>query len=341
MVSLKEIKGRIASVGNTRKLTSAMKMVASAKLHKAQGVIENLAPYQEELQRLLGHLLQQTEGVVHSPLVRRRPVRRVAVVAFASNGSLCGGFNANVQRRLAAMVEEYRPLGVENLQVYVVGKKVADEVRKWGIRSVDSVPQPVGLEAADKCASTGEKGGVLWLETLAEKPTYEGATALVQTLVDAFLRGEIDRVELLYPHFQSTASQPLVRETYLPMSPEAILSGTTSSERGAAAVSSETVRRETSSGTSSPQPMLPVADYLVEPSAPELLQELLPKVLRLKLYTVLLDSRTAEHAARTLAMQTATDNADAMLQDLTLQYHKSRQQAITNELLDIMGGSMA
>lgn len=338
MVSLKEIKGRIASVGNTRKLTSAMKMVASAKLHKAQGVIEHLAPYQEELQRLLGQLLQQTEGVVHSPLVRRRPVRRVAVVAFASNGSLCGGFNANVQRRLAAMVEEYRPLGVENLQVYVIGKKVADEVRKWGIRSVDSVPQPVGLEAAGKCAPTGEKRGGLGLEALAEKPTYEGATALVQTLVDAFLRGEIDRVELLYPHFQSTASQPLVRETYLPMSPEAILSGTTSSERGAVAVSSETVRREASSGTSSPQP---VADYLVEPSAPELLQELLPKVLRLKLYTVLLDSRTAEHAARTLAMQTATDNADAMLQDLTLQYHKSRQQAITNELLDIMGGSMA
>ena len=133
-----------------------------------------------------------------------------------------------------------------------------------------------------------------------------------------FASGEIQQVELLYNHFKSTSSQVLTRETYLPLD----LSAGHADEKGE---EQETMQ----------------ADYLIEPSPEQVMKELLPKVLRMKIYTVLLDSTASEHAARTMAMQIATDNANDLIQELTLIYNKSRQQAITNELLDIVGGSMS
>ena len=285
MASLKEVKGRIATVNNTRKITSAMKMVASAKLHKAQGAITNMLPYERRLHGLLTNLLGGSEVLVwNTP----REVKRVALVVFSSNSSLCGGFNANVIKHATQWLDEYQALGKDNILIYPVGKKVADALSKMGY------------------AIQGN------FQHLADKPSFAEAAELAQGLMNLFTRGEVDRVELLYNHFKSTASQILTREVYLPM--------------------------QTSGNTMEGKEDM---DYILEPSREELLATLLPKVLRMTLYTVLLDSNASEHAARTMAMQIATDNADDLLQELTLMYNKTRQQAITNELLDIVGGSMA
>ena len=290
MASLKEVKGRIATVNNTRKITSAMKMVASAKLHKAQGAITNMLPYERRLHGLLTNLLGGGEVLVwNTP----REVKRVALVVFSSNSSLCGGFNANVIKHATQWLSEYQALGKDNILLYPVGKKVADALSKMGY------------------AVQGN------FQHLADKPSFAEAAELAQGLMNLFTQGEVDRVELLYNHFKSTASQILTREVYLPF----LLSSLEQNE------GSRVHPQET--------------DYILEPSREELLETLLPKVLRMKLYTVLLDSNASEHAARTMAMQIATDNADDLLQELTLMYNKTRQQAITNEVLDIVGGSMA
>ena len=285
MASLKEVKGRIATVNNTRKITSAMKMVASAKLHKAQGAITNMLPYERRLHGVLTRLLG-AEGAVSCFTIERK-VKRAALVVFSSNSSLCGGFNSNVIKQASQWLDEHQALGKENLLVYPVGRKVAEALVKSG------------------CPIQGD------FQHLADKPSFAESADLAQGLMDLFARGEVDRVDLLYHHFKSTASQVLTREVFLPMN----LSGEGSASKG--------------------------GDYILEPSREELLAMLLPKVLRLKLYTVLLDSNASEHAARTMAMQIATDNADELLQELTLMYNKTRQQAITSELLDIVGGQMA
>ena len=290
MASLKEVKGRIATVNNTRKITSAMKMVASAKLHKAQGAITNMLPYERRLHGLLTNLLSGGDILSwNTP----REVKRIALVVFSSNSSLCGGFNANVIKHACAWLDEHKALGIENILVYPIGKKVADALLKQGY-SVQGDYQH-----------------------MADKPSFAEASVLAQQLMDMFEKGEVDRVELLYNHFKSTASQILTHEVYLPF--------LSSHEEK---LSDEESRTEE-------------IDYILEPSREELLTMLLPKVLRMKLYTALLDSNASEHAARTMAMQIATDNADELLQELTLMYNKTRQQAITNELLDIVGGSMA
>jgi F-type H+-transporting ATPase subunit gamma len=295
MASLKEVKGRIASVNNTRKITSAMKMVASAKLHKAQGTIEHLLPYSERLHRMLTRFLAGTEQVV-SPYTEVRPAERVAIVVFSSNTSLCGAFNSNIIRRVGEVLEEYKALGDGHLAVYPVGRKVAEALQKQGYRWQDD------------------------FTAMADKPNYHDAAELAARLMDLFAAKQVDKVELVYHHFKSTAVQQLRRETFLPVD----LSAAASSSAEAEAASSDAA-----------------VDYLVEPSAGELLQQLLPKVIRLKMYTVLCDTNAAEHAARTMAMQVATDNANDLLQELTVMYNKSRQQAITSELLDIVGGQMA
>ena len=294
MASLKEVKNRISSVKSTRQITSAMKMVASAKLHKAQGRIENMLPYQRKLNEILTNFLS-TDATIESPYTDERPVGRVAIVAFSSNSSLCGAFNSNVAKMLERTLEEYQSLGRENIQIYPVGKKVEEAVKKLGF-----VPQGSYQEMADK-------------------PSYMQAYELAGTLMKEFLEGRVDKVELIYHHFKSTGSQILTRDEYLPINLDKVAEEATESTAGKSSFNN---------------------DYIVEPSAARLITELLPKVLSQKIYTVLLDSNTSEHAARMLAMQAATDNAHELIQDLTKQYNKSRQQAITNELLDIIGGSM-
>ena len=295
MSSLKEVKNRISSVKSTRQITSAMKMVASAKLHKAQGRIENMLPYQRKLNEILTNFLR-TDASFESPYTETRPVTRVAVVAFSSNSSLCGAFNSNVAKMLERTLESYQSLGKENILIYPVGRKVEEAVKKMGY-----VPQ-------------GR------YQLMADKPSYVEAYELAEKLMHEFVEKQIDHVELIYHHFKSMGSQVLLRENYLPIDLTQV-----------AQEAAEDVPEDARSFNN---------DYIVEPSVGELIAELLPKVLSQKIFTVLLDSNTSEHAARMLAMQTATDNANELIQDLTKQYNKSRQQAITNELLDIIGGSL-
>lgn len=290
MASLKEVKTRINSVQSTRKITSAMKMVASAKLHKAQGAIENMLPYQRKLNKILTNFLS-ADLPVESPFCVERPVKRVAIVAFSSNSSLCGAFNANVLKMFLQTVGEYRELGQDNILIYPVGKKIEEAVKKLGFFPQGSY------------------------QKLADKPSYDEAAALAKLLMELFLEKNIDRVELIYHHFKSMGVQELLRERYLPIDLSTVQND---EERGGV-----------------------VNDYIIEPSAAQLIADLIPQVLSQKIFTAALDSNASEHAARTLAMQIATDNANELIQELTKQYNKTRQQAITNELLDIVGGSMA
>ena len=207
MASLKEVKNRISSVKSTRQITSAMKMVASAKLHKAQGRIENMLPYQRKLNEILTNFLS-TDATIESPYTDERPVGRVAIVAFSSNSSLCGAFNSNVAKMLERTLEEYQSLGRENIQIYPVGKKVEEAVKKLGF-----VPQGSYQEMADK-------------------PSYMQAYELAGTLMKEFLEGRVDKVELIYHHFKSTGSQILTRDEYLPINLDKVAEEATESTAG-------------------------------------------------------------------------------------------------------------
>ena len=297
MASLKEVKTRINSVKSTRKITSAMKMVASAKLHKAQGAIENMLPYERKLNKILTNFLS-ADLPVESPYIKAREVKRVAIVAFSSNTSLCGAFNANVIKMLLQTVGEFRTLGQDNILIFPVGKTVDEAVKRLGFEPQETSP------------------------TLSDKPSYQEASELAHRLMEMYVSGEIDRVELIYHHFKSMGVQILLRETYLPIDLTRVVD------------EEEKQKEEEVQGGDIAN------DYIIEPSAEELIANLIPTVLSQKLFTAAVDSNASEHAARTLAMQVATDNANELIQDLTKQYNKSRQQAITNELLDIVGGSM-
>ena len=313
MSSLKEIKTRIASVKNTLKITSAMKMVASAKLHKAQTAIGNKLPYEQKLHHILAGLLEDDDlqKALHDNLGFGNPhghsavvledvgldqipskdvYPRIAVVVISSNSSLCGAFNANVIKKYQETINilENQGYAKEDIDIYVIGRKIAEAVRKSGYTVLDDRSE------------------------LADKPSYDAAFDLASDLVDSFVSGEVSHVVLVYSHFASPASQPVIRENYLPL-PLRDYDGTDGD---------------------------PV-DYILEPDPLSLVKHLLPQVLLMKLYTVLLDANAAEHAARTLAMQIASDNAKDLIGELTLAYNKGRQQEITAEILDLVGGMMA
>ena len=359
MPSLKEIKGRINSISSTLAITSAMKMVAAAKLQKAQMAIQNMLPYERRLYSMLVDLMgamnisaaASEDGSVRGSgsaergfdqsgdrlslsnrhdlagmdgaysLMAQREVRKVAIVAFASNSSLCGAFNSNAIREATAVINEYRAsgLGDADITVYSVGRKMAEAMKKLGF------PSPADFTK------------------MSDSPSYDAASALAQELFDGFVSGRFDKVELVYNHYKSTSSQPTTRQTYLPLSLAdatadiqvgKITDSASESDtnRGAEPVGAPVVRQGS--------PTTETPDLIVEPSKEELIVTLLPKVVRLRVFTTLLDSTAAEQAARTVAMQLATDNGNDLLQELTLEYNKGRQQKITSEILDLVGGSM-
>lgn len=293
MASLKEIKSRIGSVNSTRKITSAMKMIASSKLHKAQNAILNFLPYQEKLDAILTNLLS-ADTSYDSPFTQKREVKRSAIVVFTSNSTLCGAFNANTIKRFRSVYQSKNHLGKDNILLYPVGKQIADAIKKAGLKSQGDYTE------------------------MADKPSFIAVQKLAQELMDKYITGEVDEIILIYHHFKSMGSQILVTDTYLPFN------------------LSPSEDQNLQGGTRVAQ-----ADYIFEPSKEEILESLIPTVLNSRLFAALLDSNASEHAARTIAMQVATDNADEMLQTLNIQYNKTRQQAVTNELLDIIGGASA
>lgn len=357
MPSLKEIKGRINSISSTLAITSAMKMVAAAKLQKAQMAIQNMLPYERRLYSMLVDLMgamnisaaASEDGSVRGSgsaergfaqsgdrlslsnrhdlagmdgaysLMAQREVRKVAIVAFASNSSLCGAFNSNVIREATAVINEYRASGLRDsdIVVYSVGRKMAEAMRKLGF------PSPADFTK------------------MSDSPSYEAASALAQELLDGFVSGRFDKVELVYNHYKSTSSQPTTRQTYLPLSLADSTADLQAGKIADSASESDTNRGAEPVGAPVVRQGSPTTeDLIVEPSKEALIATLLPKVVRLRIFTTLLDSAAAEHAARTVAMQLATDNGNDLLQELTLEYNKGRQQKITSEILDLVGGSM-
>ncbi len=322
MPSLKEIKGRIASVNSTRKITSAMKMVASSKLHHAQVAIQNMLPYETMLEHILKSFLA-AEAEAQTIFDQPRPVKRAALVVFASNSSLCGGFNANIIKRMQQVVDDYREQGVTDVEIYPIGRKVYEKANKLGYNV------------------QGE------FSALADKPNVRQCIDIAMELGEKFLKGDIDRVELIYHHFKSAGSQVLTRKTFLPIDIEEELERDHERDLTSIAATKESQeylkknRKKKAKVNAEGEEVPPLNDnFIVEPDMDTVLSQLIPKMAHLMLYTALLDSVASEHAARMVAMQTATDNADELLRQLNLQYNKSRQQAITNELLDIVGGSV-
>ena len=322
MASLKEIKGRIASVQSTRKITSAMKMVASSKLHHAQVAIQNMLPYETMLEHILKSFLA-AEAEAQSIYDQVRHVKRVALVVYSSNSSLCGGFNANVIKMMQKIVDEYtEEVGLDNIEIYPIGRKVAEKAAKLGVKTMGDFNE------------------------LADKPNVHDCIDLARELGRKFREGEIDKVELVYHHFKSAGSQILTRKVFLPIDVEEELQRDRERDLTTIIATKESQeylkkRGARNEGREKKEEAKPLNDnFLVEPDMDTVLSKLIPKLLHLMLFTALLDSNASEHAARMVAMQTATDNADELLRQLRLQYNKSRQQAITSELLDIVGGSV-
>ena len=291
MSSLREVKDRIASVRSTLKITSAMKLVASSKLRRAQKAIETLRPYEETLSSILASLTAAdyasqglgvwVEPTLHSPEESDAQGRTV-VVAFSSNSSMCGAFNNNVSKKALEVLS-----GVKGpVEVWTFGKKAAEAVRKAGF--------PPAKDFMDVVAHPG----------------FEAVAAASSELRKLYSEGEVSSVVLVYNHFVSTGRQQVVVEPFLPF---------------------EAPQTEVKED--------PEEHFILEPSREELLRSLIPQVLDLKLYAALLDSSAAEHAARMIAMQAATDNGEGLLSELTLEYNKGRQQKITSEILDLAGGA--
>ena len=308
MASLREIKDRIGSVRSTLKITSAMKLVASAKLRKAQRAIESLRPYERTLAEILAAVgpavasPQRADGNYFSGRFAEKPISdppsttpahdapapkgKTAIVAIASNSSLCGGFNANVIR-LALDTIHACDGGVE---IYPLGRKMAEALKRAGYVADQDYNDLVG------------------------RPAYDKSAALARSLAERFQAGEISRVVLVYNRFLSASSQEPVAEQYLPFEAAPVI-------------------------LSESEESLSADDYILEPGAEALVAQLLPQVMLLKFHAAILDSAAAEQAARTLAMQTASDNAEDLLGELTLEYNKGRQQKITAEILDLLGGA--
>jgi len=346
MPTLKEIKGRIGSVQNTLKITSAMKLVSSAKLHKAQAAITNMRPYEAHLQRILAvvqgggrdslfsanNLADATKreslpptniavatGNALFPPAREtdRPSSAVVIVAIASNSSLCGGFNANAIAKVKELLRAY-----PKATVYSIGRKMADAMRKAGY------PSPADYSS------------------LSEHPSYGPADELASGLMKELEEGRVGKVFLVYNHFVSSARQEPTIEVLIANGGENSLSSAkkiadaTEREFSPANIAVATERESSPANITdtSEREFSPSEDYILEPSGKEIRERLYPKTIKLRLYATLLDSAAAEHAARTVAMQTATDNGEDLLDELTLQYNKGRQQKITSEILDLASG---
>jgi F-type H+-transporting ATPase subunit gamma len=292
MATLREVRRRIAGVKTTQKITRAMKMVAAAKLRRAQTGVVSARPYAQKIRELLQHLAPNVEAGPES-LFSVRPVSRVALVVVTSDRGMCGAFNSNLIKMVERHIEsEYsREPGVAKVTLFCVGKKGADY---FGKRQHDLSGRYIGVY-----------NNLVFLQ----------AKKIVKDVLDAYLRGAIDRVDILYNEFKSIAQQRIVVEQFLPIPPETISAGV--------------VKHATPT------------DYIYEPSSAAILRALIPKHLDFQLWRILLESNAAEQGARMAAMENATENAEELISTLQLQYNKARQSSITRELLEIVSGAEA
>ncbi|SFN49788.1 F-type H+-transporting ATPase subunit gamma [Paenimyroides ummariense] len=283
MANLKEIRNRINSVSSTMQITSAMKMVSAAKLKKAQDAITAMRPYAEKLTELIQNISATLEGDAAGVYAEQREVNKVLLVVITSNRGLCGAFNANVIKATRTLIDT--TYAGKNVDVLTIGKKGYDLVGKT---------ETVFANRSD----------------LFDALTFVNVEAVAQQIMDAFIEGTYDKVELVYNQFKNAATQIVLTEQFLPLKP---------------------IETESNVAT----------DYIYEPSKEEIILNLIPTSLKTQLYKAVLDSNAAEHGARMTAMHKATDNAKDLRDQLKLTYNKARQAAITNEILEIVGGAEA
>jgi len=287
MPNLKEIRARINSVASTEKITSAMKMVAAAKLKKSESITTNFLPYRDKLSQALSNYLSSLEETVNMPLAEKRETKRIAILAFASSSGLCGVYNSNVNKQLKKTYNEYaKTIGADNIDLYLFGNKLCEYAQKNEWPTAKSY------------------------DGLSEILSYDKAIEISDQMVQQFLSHRIDQVVMVYNHFKNAGVQSPTTDIVLPLATDTLQPGKS-------------------------------YDYLVEPSKEEFVNTLVPKVIRTRFYSIMLDALTAEHGARMTAMHIASDNANALLSDLKIQYNKARQNVITNELIDIVGGAEA
>jgi len=284
MANLKEIRNRITSIKSTMQITSAMKMVSAAKLKKAQDAITAMRPYSSKLTELLQNLSATLDSDDGGAYATQREVSKVLLVAITSNRGLCGGFNSSITKKVVRTIEEnYNGTAVD---IFSIGKKGGDVLSK----------------AHSIIAKRND---------LFDDLTFDNVAVVAEELMEMYVDGKYDKIEIIYNQFKNAATQIPQVEQFLPIKPI---------EGGDANVNS---------------------DYIFEPSKEEIVEALIPKSLKTQLYKALRDSFASEHGARMTAMHKATDNATDLRDDLLLTYNKARQAAITNEILEIVGGAEA
>ena len=290
MASLKEVKGRILSVSSTQQITKAMKMVAAAKLRKAQDHIIQMRPYSQKLSGILQNVSSDNDTEIVNPYSTIRPEEKVLLVAITSDKGLCGPFNSNIFKTTNKLIDErygaVRDAG--NLTIMPIGKRSLDFFKRRNFSLVKDYAMLFG------------------------SLSFEQARSAAEHAMEGFLEEKYDRVDLIYNEFKNVATQILRTEQFLPMVPNN-------------ASGADTLK----------------GDYIYEPSKAEIVEELIPKSLKLKFYTALLESNASEHGARMTAMDQATENAGELLRELRLTYNRTRQAAITKEILEIVAGAEA
>lgn len=291
MATLRELKGRIGSVASSEKITGAMKMISSAKMHKAEAIIKRLSPFRDCVGTIIGNLLS-SDAAVSSPLTAERPVRRVALIVLGSDDGLCGAYNVNIFKETVASIASLRQqFGADiDIELVPVGKKMAKAVAK--VTEKDRYINTVIPEGIDS------------------KSEGDAVKEFAKDFERRFLSGNIDMVLLQYMSFISSGKQRFANETYLPISPDKL----------------------SAAGGKGGRP------YLFEPDATTIFATVLPMFLLSQMQEAFAQNRASEQAARVMAMQSANDNAQKLLEQLQLEFNKLRQQSITTELLDIVGG---
>jgi F-type H+-transporting ATPase subunit gamma len=289
MANLKEVRNRIASVGSTQQITKAMKMVSAAKLKRATNAIIQLRPYANTLRTILANLSASLEGST-SPFTVEREPKKVLIVAVSSNRGLAGAFNMNVIKAVNQLLATtYATQHREsNVSIVAIGKKTQDyfEKRKFNV--------------------IGNNNEVY------QNLSFGNVSKITEAIMDSFVKGDFDRVELVYNQFKNAAVQILTTEQLLPLAKSAQV-----------LESNQQV------------------DYILEPSQEEIVEQLIPKSIKTQLYKAVLDSHASEHGARMTAMDKATENAGELLKALKLSYNQARQAAITTELTEIVSGAAA
>lgn len=287
MASIRELKGRIGSVSSSEKITGAMKMISSAKLHKAMQALQRVVPFRQQIQSTIDHLLAADSEYI-SPLAQERPLQHVGIVLLGSDEGLCGAFNVTLFKHALDRIASLQEQGVTAITLYPIGKKVTAAAKKLHIEGVTVTTIPY----------------------MNSKSPREEIEKMAGELTEAFLKGETDCVEVVFMHFISTGRQRVTHRTMLP------------------------VVAESTSGKKECKP------YIFEPDVATIFDTVLPLAVIASLQESIGENRASEQAARVLAMQSANDNAKKLHDELQLEYNKLRQQSITNELLDILGGKV-